>query len=262
MKKRSFFLFGPRGTGKSTLIGQCLKHAKVYDLLDSDTYRRLLQAPGLLGEETDANTLVVIDEIQKLPQLLDEVHRLISKRKQTFLMTGSSARKLRHGAANLLAGRAFQAELLPLTSAEIPDFDLLSYLNTTGLPEYYGEDMADEFLHAYVGTYLREEIQAESLVRNLPGFTRFLEVVALSNGEEINYASISSDTGVSARTLENYFSILDDTLIGFKVVPFRATTKRKAITRAKYYLFDVGVVNTLANSGRIALKSELFGRAF
>lgn len=262
LKNRSFFLFGPRATGKSTLIGQSLKDAKVYDLLDSDTYRRLLRAPGTIGEETEAKTLVVIDEIQKLPQLLDEVHRLIAKRDQKFLMTGSSARKLRHGAANLLAGRAFQAELLPLTSVEIPGFDLLTYLNTTGLPEFYGKPMADEFLHAYVGTYLREEIQAESLVRNLPGFTRFLEVVALSNGEEINYTSISSDTGVSARTLENYFSILDDTLIGFKVAAFRATTKRKAITRAKYYLFDVGVVNTLASRGKIALKSELFGRAF
>lgn len=262
LKKRSFFLFGPRATGKSTLIEQCLKEARVYDLLDSDTYHRLLRAPGIIAEETDAETLVVIDEIQKLPTLLDEVHRLIAKRQQTFLMTGSSARKLRHGAANLLAGRAFQAELLPLTSAEIPDFDLLAYLNTTGLPEFHGDDMAGEFLHAYVGTYLKEEIQAESLVRNLPGFTRFLEVVALCNGEEINYASISSDCGVSPRTLENYFSILDDTLVGFNVPPFRATTKRKAIARSKYYLFDVGVVNTLANRGHIALKSELFGRAF
>lgn len=262
LKQRSFFLFGPRATGKSTLIAQYPEEAKVYDLLDSDTYRRLLRSPGLIAEETEAQHLVVIDEIQKLPELLDEVHRLITKRKQTFLMTGSSARKLRRGAANLLAGRAFQAELFPLTSAETPGFDLPTYLNTTGLPEFYGDGMAGEFLHAYVGTYLKEEIQAESLVRNLPGFTRFLEVVALSNGEEINYASISSDTGVAARTLENYFSILDDTLIGFRVVPFQSTKKRKAISRPKYYLFDVGVVNALANRGGIALKSELFGRAF
>lgn len=262
LAKRSHFLFGPRATGKSTLIEQSLPSAKVYDLLDSDTFQRLLRAPGLIAEETDAKTLVVIDEIQKLPSLLNEVHRLIAKRKQTFLMTGSSARKLKRGAANLLAGRAFQAELFPLTSSEIPDFDLLTYLNTTGLPEFYGDDLAREFLDAYVGTYLREEIQAESLVRNLPGFSRFLEVVTMTNGEEINYASISSDIGVSARTLENYFSILDDTLIGFAVPSFKATTKRKAITRSKYYMFDVGVVNALTNRGAIALKSELFGRAF
>lgn len=262
LKKRSYFLFGPRGTGKSTLIARTLQNARVYDLLDASVFQRLLREPTLISQETKANTLVVIDEVQKFPGLLDEVHRLIAKRKQIFLLTGSSARKPRRGGANLLAGRAFQAWLLPLTSQEIPNFDLLTYFNTTGLPEFYGQEGADEFLKAYVGTYLQEEIKAEALTRNLSGFIRFLEVVALCNGKEINYANISSDCGVAVRTVESYFGILDDTLIGFSIQPFLATTKRKAITRAKYFLFDIGVVNSLTRRGRVEFKSELFGRLF
>ena len=262
LKKRSYFLFGPRGTGKSTLIDQTLFDAKVYDLLDASQFQRLLLNPTLIGEETDPHTLVVIDEIQKLPVLLDEVHRLIVKRKQTFLLTGSNARKLRRGGVNLLAGRAFEAWLLPLTSHEIPHFDLLTYLNTTGLPEFYGQEDAHEYLKAYIGTYLQEEIKAEALTRNLSGFARFLEVVALCNGEEVNYANISSDCGVAVRTVESYFGILDDTLIGFSIPPFLSTIKRKAITRAKYYLFDIGIVSSLARRGRVEFKSELFGRLF
>lgn len=234
LKKRSYFLMGPRGVGKSTLITETLPQARVYDLLDASEFQRLLLKPSLIAEETRAETLVVIDEIQKLPMLLDEVHRLIVKRKQTFLLTGSSARKLRKQGTNLLAGRAFQARLLPLVSGEIPDFDLLTYINTTGLPEFYAHADAQDYLKAYVGTYLQEEIKAEALTRNLSNFVRFLEVVALCNGEEINYSNISSDCGVPARTVEAYFGILDDTLIGFSVAPFLTTTKRKAITRAKY----------------------------
>lgn len=253
---------GPRGVGKSTLIEQNLPTAKVYDLLDAAQFQRLLRDPTLISQETKPDTLVVIDEIQKFPNLLDEVHRLIVKRKQRFLLTGSSVRKLRKGGANLLAGRAFEAWLLPLTSQEIPDFDLLTYLNTTGLPEFYGQIGVQEYLKAYVGTYLQEEIKAEALTRNLSGFVRFLEVVALCNGEEINYANISSDCGVPARTLEAYYGILNDTLIGFSIMPFSSTIKRKAITRAKYFLFDVGVVNSLTQRSRIEYKSELFGRLF
>ncbi len=262
LKNRSYFLFGPRGSGKSTLIEQNLPNAKVYDLLDAYEFQRLLREPGLISQETQPDTLVVIDEIQKLPSLLDEVHRLIVKRKQKFLLTGSSTRKLRKGGANLLAGRAYQAELFPLISQEIPDFNLISYLNTTGLPEFYGQPDASDYLKAYVGTYLQEEIQAEALTRNLAGFIRFLEVVAFCNGEEINYANIASDCGVAVRTLEAYFGILNDTLIGFAIPPFLSTIKRKAITRSKYFLFDVGVVNSLTRRGHIEKKSELFGKAF
>ncbi len=262
LKKRSYFLLGPRGVGKSTLIEQSFPEAKVYDLLDASVFQRLVRDPTLIGQETTSDKLVVIDEIQKYPILLDEVQRLIVKRKQRFLLTGSSARKLRKGGANLLAGRAYQAWLLPLTSHEIPNFDLLTYLNTTGLPEFYGQDGVHEYLKAYVGTYLQEEITAEALVRNLSGFVRFLEVVALCNGEEINLSNISSDCGVPVRTLEGYFGILNDTLIGFSIQPFLSTHKRKAITRTKYFLFDIGVVNTLARRGRVEFKSELFGRLF
>lgn len=262
LNKRSYFLFGPRGVGKTTLIEQALPEAKIYDLLDAAVFQRLVRDPSLISQETTAETLTVIDEIQKFPPLLDEVQRLIVKRKQTFLLTGSSARKLRQGGANLLAGRAYQAWLLPLTSQEIENFDLLTYLNTTGLPEFYGKSDVPDYLRAYVGTYLQEEIKAEALTRNLAGFIRFLEVVALCNGEEINYANISSDCGVPARTLEGYFNILDDTLIGFSVKPFMSTKKRKAITRAKYFLFDIGVVGSLTQRGRVEFKSELFGRVF
>jgi len=262
LKKRSYFLFGPRGTGKSTLIEHYLPQAKVYDLLDSYEFQRLLREPKLISQETDDSTLVVIDEIQKLPHLLDEVQRLIVKRKQTFLLTGSSARKLRRGGANLLAGRAFEAHLFPLTSQEIPHFNLLTYLNTTGLPEFYGQEDYQNYLKAYIGTYLQQEIQAEALTRNLSNFIRFLEVVGLSNGEEINYANIASDCGIAVRTLTSYFEILNDTLIGFSVPPFLATTKRKAITRSKYFLFDIGIVNSLTKRGYVEFGSELFGRLF
>lgn len=262
LKKRSYFLLGPRACGKTTLIKSTLPKAKIYDLLDARVYSRLMRNPSLLEEETTAGELIVIDEIQKLPAILDEVHRLIEARGQRFLLTGSSARKLKRGGANLLAGRAFQASLFPLSSVEIPDFDLLTYLNTTGLPEFYGRRDCDDFLEAYVSTYLKEEIQGEGLVRNLPGFSRFLDLVALSSGEELNFASLASDAAVPVRTLQGYFSILEETLLGFSVPAFTATKKRKAITRPKFYLFDVGVTNYLARRGKIRDGSELFGKAF
>ena len=192
----------------SNPIAESFPEAQFYDLLEGDLFQRLLRRPQLLEEETSAQDLVVIDEIQKLPQLLDEIHRLIEKRKQRFILTGCSARKLKKGAANLLAGRAFQANLFSLCSSEIPEFDLLTYINTTGMPEFYGSADADDFLESYVGTYLREEVQAESLVRNLAGFSRFLDVMALSNGEEINQANLASDAEVAVRTLQSYLSIL------------------------------------------------------
>lgn len=263
LKNKSFFLFGPRSTGKTTLIQEQLPNAQVYDLLDSETYARLLRRPKILEEELGTESkVVVIDEIQKLPSLLDEVHRLIQKKKITFLLTGSSARKLKKGGANLLAGRAWEAQLMPLTSAEIPEFNLLKYLNRGGLPQVYDSKEPNEELESYVSTYLREEIQAESFTRNIQGFAEFLDLAALSNGEEINFERMSSDCQVSPSTLKNYFQILDDTLIGFQLKGFTKTKKRKAISRAKHFFFDIGVTNNLCKRGQIQAKSELFGKAF
>jgi uncharacterized protein len=263
LKKKSFFLFGPRSTGKTTLIEQQLSACTVYDLLDAEVFRRLLKRPKLIDEEAlDPNKIIVIDEVQKLPSILDEVHRLIHKRKLCFLLTGSSARKLKRGAANLLAGRAWRADLFPLSFSEIPNFNLLSYLNSGGLPHIYNSPEAEEELESYVGIYLKEEIQAEALTRNIEAFAEFLDMIALTNGKEINYASLASDCQISTSTLKNYIQVLEDTLIGFRLPGFRKTKIRKAISRSKHYLFDIGVTNNLCQRSKIKLKSELFGNAF
>ena len=263
LKKKSFFLFGPRSTGKTTLIEHTLENMVFIDLLQAKTYASLLRNPGVLEELIfDPKQIVVIDEVQKLPSILDEVHRLIQKKKITFLLTGSSARKLKHGGANLLAGRAREARLFPLVSSEIENFDLLRLMNHGGLPEIYDSDEPDEDLAAYVDTYLREEIKAEAVTRNVSAFVEFLDACALSNGLEINYESFSSDLQIGASTLKNYLQILEDTLIGFRIPGFKGTKKRKAISRAKHYLFDLGIVRYLAKTGQIAAGSKAFGDAF
>lgn len=263
LKSSSYFLFGPRSTGKTYLIRERLPSAKVYDLLDSDVFARLARRPKLMSEEiASSETIIVIDEIQKLPSLLDEVQRLIETRGLRFLLTGSSARKLRRGGVNLLGGRAREAQLHPLCSREIPDFDLLTYLDRGGIPRIFSSVEPHEDLRSYANLYLREEIQAEALVRRVEQLARFMDVVALQNGEEINYQNLSSDCGVPARTLRNYLQILEDTLLGFPVHAFRATKKRKAIARSKFFLFDVGVTNALAQRPEIRPRSELFGKCF
>jgi len=263
LEQKSFFLFGPRATGKTTLIDTTLSEALVIDLLEARTFQSLLKDPGRLGEMIDdPKRIVVIDEMQKLPSLLDEVHRLIQKRHIRFLLTGSSARKLKHGAANLLAGRAREARLFPLTSAEIKSFDLIRLINHGGLPEIYDGTDPDEDLTAYVDTYLREEIKAEAVTRNVAAFSEFLDAVALANGQEINYERFASDLQVSPSTLKNYFQILEDTLIGFRLPGYTATKKRKSTTRSKFYLFDLGVARHLAKNSEIIEGSKAFGDAF
>lgn len=263
IQKKSHFLFGPRSTGKTFLIEHQLPKAKVYNLLDSDIFARLLRRPKLLSEEVShPGQLIVIDEIQKLPSLLDEVQRLMTSKQIRFLLTGSSARKLKRGGANLLGGRAWEARLFPLSYSEIPDFSLLTYFNCGGLPSIYSSPYFQDELKNYVNLYLREEILAEALVRKLESFTRFLDTLALNNGEELNFEGLSSDSGVPARTLENYIRVLEDTLFGFQAPPFGQTKKRKAITRSKFYFFDIGIVNHLAQRGEIKEKSELFGKCF
>jgi len=263
VEKRSLFLFGPRATGKSTLIQATFPDAHIYDLLERRTFQRLMKNPEILGEETGSDgKIVVIDEIQKMPLLLDEVQRLMQRKKKKFLLTGSSARKLKRGASNLLAGRAWDIRLYPLNSREIDDFDLLQYLNRGGLPAIYQSEHFERDLQNYVGLYLQEEIFAEALSRNFQAFAEFLELAALSSGEEINFESFSRDTGLSPNTIKNHFQVLEDTLVGSLVPPFVKTKKRKAISRSKFYFFDVGVINSLAHRGEIQPKSELFGKAF
>ena len=261
LKKKSFFLFGPRATGKTTLIQNTLSNTTVIDLLEIKTYREYLKNPSIISE-LKLKPIVVIDEVQKLPEILDEVHRLIELEKLTFLLTGSSARKLKRGGANLLAGRAWWAELFPLTATEIPDFDLVTYLNRGGLPAIYPNEDYVEELRAYTALYLKEEIQNEALTRKVAQFSEFLDLVALSNGEEISYQSIAGDCGVSPNSIKNYIQVLEDTLVAFQLKAFTKTIKRKAISRSKLYFFDIGVTNSLANRGRIMEGSELFGKAF
>lgn len=261
--RNSFFLFGPRGTGKSYWIKKTLEGVPLFDLLDSDVYDRLMRRPRQLSEEiAPGEKLAVIDEIQKIPRLLNEVHRLIEERNIRFLLTGSSARKLRRGGANMLGGRAWEASFFPLTSAEIPGFDLLKYVNRGGLPKVYLSKFPEEDLKAYARLYLNEEVKAEALTRNIENFVRFLDVLALSNGREINWQNLASDAGVPPRTIENYISVLKDTLMGFELSPFRATKTRKAITRSKFYFFDVGVVNHITKRTPISAGNPAFGDAF
>jgi predicted AAA+ superfamily ATPase len=263
LEKKSHFLLGPRGTGKSSLIRNTLQSATYIDLLSEDTFDRLLRRPSALAEYVPPHAReIVIDEIQRIPALLNEVHRLIEARKMRFLLTGSSARKLRRGTANLLGGRAWEARLFPLTAHELGDaFDLEKYLNRGGLPAIYFSDFpADELLH-YGRLYLREEVQAEALVRRLDLFARFLDVAAIMNGEEINYQAVASDAGVPAKTVGNFFDVLEDTLLGFRLQPYGRSTKRKAIQRAKFYFFDVGVAGSLAKRGQVQAGSNEFGRA-
>jgi predicted AAA+ superfamily ATPase len=263
LEKKSFFLFGPRAVGKTTLIEQSLPEAQIIDLLNLKTYATLVRNPSALGEMiSDPSKLVVIDEVQKLPELLDEVQRLIHKHRITFLLTGSSARKLKHGAANLLGGRAREARLFPLVSAEIGEVDLERIVNHGGVPDIYTSDEPDEDLAAYVDTYLREEIKAEAVTRQISAFVEFLDACAISNGQEINYESLASDLQISPSTLKNYFQILEDTLLGFRLKGFTETKKRKATVRAKHYLFDLGVTRHLAKQGHISVGSKAFGDAF
>lgn len=262
-------MLGPRATGKSYLIAEQLsKKAVILDLLRGDLYLQLTAKPWELESIIDAalaiesRPYVVLDEIQKIPLLLDEVHRLIESRKMRFLLTGSSARKLKRGHANLLAGRAWIAHLHPLSWVEIPRFNLDHYLRYGGLPIIYGSEEPDEELNAYVKTYLYEEIQAESLVRKLPLFSRFLTVVGLTNGQLLNFARIASDTAIPATTVREYYSILEDTLLGFTLTPWEKSKKRKAIHTAKFYLFDLGVTHTLAGTKVLDRNSDLYGKSF
>ena len=266
-RKRSIFLFGPRQTGKTFLLKQIFPDSPFYNLLLSEHFSRISHRPSIIREELLAqnfqgNTPVIIDEIQKLPVLLDEVHNLIEAYGFRFILTGSSARKLKRGGANFLGGRAWTRNLFPLVFPEVPDFNLQRALNYGTLPFIYQSDSPDEDLLAYCGTYLKEEIQAEGAVRRIDNFSRFLQIAALVNAELLSYESVSRDTTIPARTVRDYFTILEDTLIGVLLPPFGRTTHRKAVSSSKFYFFDVGVGNHLAGRTSIKPKTELFGKCF
>ncbi len=262
---KSFFLFGPRATGKTTLVRrQLAKNATIIDLLDSRYFMRLSAAPHDLESIVDAGSahIIVIDEIQRIPELLNEIHRLIENRPITFLLTGSSARKLRRGKANLLAGRVWEARMFPFIHRELPDFDLGRYLRYGGLPAVYLSDYPEEELDAYVNTYLREEVLAEGLIRRLPPFSRFLRSIALSNGEIVNFTKMANDCQVSPSTVTEYVGLLEDTLIGFILPAWTRSRKRKAIKTGKFYFFDPGVTHALAGTETLDRNSNLYGKSF
>lgn len=265
MDKKSHFLFGPRATGKSSLIKHDLgDKALIIDLLHSETYMRLMSNPSQIESMIALNEkpFIVIDEIQRVPELLNEVHRLIENNQTRFLLTGSSARKLKRQRVNLLAGRARQAELFPLTYHEMANFNLARYLQYGGLPMVVLSDEPEEDLDAYVHTYLEEEIKSEALVKNLPAFSRFLQLSALTSGTTLNYTSIASDAGVSSMTLREYYQILEDSFLGFSVLPWQYSIKRKAVATARFYYFDTGVKNRLAGIQAIPEQTDLFGQTF
>lgn len=244
LAKKSHFLLGPRQTGKSFLIGQTLKDTRVYDLLDTAMYLALSHRPQRLAEElTPKDRVVVIDEIQRLPMLLNEVHRLIEQRSIRFLLTGSSARKLRHGGVNLLGGRARTKYLHPLTCRELgKHFNLDTFISRGGLPSIYFSDDPRADLDAYAGSYLQQEIVAEGATRNIAAFSRFLKVAAYCNATIVNFTNVATDAQVPRTTVYEYFEILKDTLVLHELPAWRETKKRKPLASSKYYFFDIGVV--------------------
>ena len=264
LKQRSCFLFGPRQTGKSTLIRHQLADIRTYNLLDQTLFIRLSRNPALIREALTPQTeIIVIDEIQKMPALLNEVQLMIEEHGVRFFLTGSSARTLRRKGVNLLGGRARSRVLHPFVSAELGDhFRLERALEFGLLPSVYFSDAPAEDLAAYSGDYLKEEVAAEALVRNIGAFSRFLEVAALSHGRMINFAQIASDAQVPASTVREYYGILKDTFIAHEVPAYTETRKRKAVSTSKYYLFDVGLARHLQGRRGLPLGTAEYGEAF
>lgn len=272
LENKSLFLFGPRQTGKSSFIKNQLMNTDIamfWTLLDGRLRLKVLADPSILRQEVEVRNLrdciVIIDEIQKCPELLDEVHFLIEERNIRFLLTGSSARKLRSSGVNLLGGRATQRHFHPFNFAEIgnhPNYNL-SYIFEHGLlPSMFLSSDIEEDLSAYVDTYLTEEIAAEGFSRNIPNFARFLTVASMSNSQLINYTNIASDSQVPVQTVKQWFQVLEDTLLGYQVESFTNTKKRKAITTSKFYFFDIGIARALRNIPAPKENTTEFGEYF
>ena len=261
----SAFLWGARQTGKSTLLKHLYPDSPYFDLLLHAEYARFVRDPSLLQQILLADPPkmpVIIDEIQRIPALLNEVHWLIVNHNIQFILSGSSPRKILHACGNLLGGRALRYELYPLIYPEIPDFDLPKALNNGLLPRHYMASNAKKMHAAYIGSYLHDEILTEARIRNMDAFTRFLEAAAFSNGEMVNFSNIAADCGVSAPTVRNYFQILEDTLTGRFIQSYQKKPKRRVITAPKFYFFDLGIANYLLKRSNIEQGSEAFGKAF
>ena len=262
--RQSFFLFGPRGVGKTAWLRARFPDALFFDLLDADTYTRLLAAPTRLGDEIPAayRGWVVLDGIQRLPDLLNEVHRLIEARRLRFVLTGSSARKLRRKGVNLLAGRAVTRFMHPLTVTELgQDFDLRRALQYGCLPFACTEPEPRDYLRSYVTTYLREEVQQEGFARNLAAFARFLEAASFSQGSALNMAAVARESAVNAKVAEDYFSILEDLLIAVRLPVFAKRAKRRVVAHPKFYFFDAGVFQAIRPRGPLDSPDETRGAA-
>jgi predicted AAA+ superfamily ATPase len=267
-KGKSAFLWGPRKTGKTTYLMEAFPNSLTFDMLQTDVFLEFVKRPYLLREQLltaspqQLAEPVIIDEVQKVPQLLDEIHWLIENKGLRFLLCGSSARKLKRGKANLLGGRAWRYEMHPLVSREVETLDLLKALNRGMLPAHYREEDYRKSLRAYVQDYLKEEVFEEGLTRNIPAFSRFFEAMGYSHGELTNYANIARECGVDAKTVKEYYQILVDTLLGTVIEPYKKRQERQVITKAgKFYLFDVGVAGVLSGRSIPEQKGEQFGRA-
>lgn len=269
-KDKSFFLFGPRGAGKSTLLKSAFRDQNplVFDLLDVELVDELSLYPKRFVERIGENTIVIVDEVQKLPKLLDYVHALIEERKIQFILTGSSARRLKQKGTNLLAGRALVRELYPFSTFELNEqFELSKALERGGLPDAYlasSDENAADYLRAYTLTYLEKEIQQEQWVRNLEPFRRFLMIAAQMNGKIINRSSIARDLRVDDMTVESYFEILEDTYIGFRLQAFHRSFRKQIKQAPKFYLIDTGIKRSLERTMRVPLlpQTAAFGDAF
>jgi len=261
---RSAFLWGPRKTGKTTLLRQQFSKAFWVDLLDFDLYLALSQKPTRLRQilEAQPQRTVVVDEVQKVPQLMDEIHWLMENKGYQFILSGSSARKFKRGKGNLLGGRAWRFLLFPFVTRELEAFNLDKALFAGLLPAHYLSSNPEMDLKAYVHDYLKEEIQAEALTRNLPAFSKFLFSAALTNGMLLNYSNAARDAGVSAKTIREYYQILDDTLIGRQLPPWKKGEKRRLIETSKFFFFDVGIVSALLNYRSLTPGTREYSRAF
>ncbi|WP_447970037.1 ATP-binding protein [Nitrospira sp. M1] len=267
--RQSAFLWGPRKTGKSTYLKSKFPDSVVFDFLQTDLFVEFSKRPALLRERLLAmdkamlRKPIILDEVQKVPQILDEVHGLIESKGWKFILCGSSARKLKRGQANLLGGRAWRYEMFPLITPEIDTFDLLRALNHGLIPDHYLQANAHKSLRAYVQDYLKEEVFAEGLTRNIPAFSRFFDAMGYSHGEMTNFSNIARDCGVDSKTVKEYYQILVDTLMGSLLPPFRRRQNRQVITKAsKFYLFDVGVAGNIVKRRVREERGEAFGKAF